>query len=517
MILKLAHLISKDSLGKTLLVVLTILCISYNEPANAASEPGTVTIVLGSEPPNLEPGSSPTTLVGQVLTKNITESLTDINTDDYSVIPKLATSWKQINATTWQFFLRKGVKFHDGQDFNAEAVIFNIKRLYDKRRTSEVRAKFFATNTMEGKALNSHTLEIKLEKPEPLLPALMAVLALCSPNTPQDDKLSRNPIGTGPYRFVKWDAGTQIILERFDGYWGKRPQVQKAIYIWRAESSVRAAMVNIGEADLTPNIARQDANRPDLDHSYLDSETNVFHIQAEEPPLNDRRVRMALNYAVDRDAIRGSILSKDMIPATQLVVPNIPGHNPDLKVWPYDPQKAKQLLDEARKDGVPLEKEISIVVGMGSYPGQDEVAEAVATMYRTVGLKVKVQTLEAGRWRPYLVKPFPKVGPYILASKHDNNKGDPAFTVVAKYHCTGIQSHTCDKKLDDLIDKARVTATGDERKKLWQAAFKRIHEEIIPDVILFHMVSYTRIGKRINFKPTIAMTSEIQLVRMTFR
>ena len=218
---------------------------------------------------------------------------------------------------------------------------------------------------MEGKALDSHTLEIKTDKPEPLLPTLMGILAICSPNTPLD-KLTRNPIGTGPYKFVKWDAGTQIVLERFDGYWGKQPQVKKAIYVWRSESSVRAAMVVIGEADLAPDIARQDANRPDMDYSYLNSETTYLRIGgAWEPPLNDRRVRMALNYAVDRDAIRGSILSKDVIPATQMIVPSIFGYNPDLKVWPYDPQKARQLLDEARKDGVPVDKEILLVGRIG--------------------------------------------------------------------------------------------------------------------------------------------------------
>ena len=94
------------------------------------------------------------------------------------------------------------------------------------------------------------------------------------------------------------------------GVWGSQPQVKKAIYIWRGESAVRPSMVLIGEADLTPHIAKQDATRPDMDYGYLNSETSHLIIGAEEPPLNDRRVRMALNYAVDRNAIRGSILGR---------------------------------------------------------------------------------------------------------------------------------------------------------------------------------------------------------------
>jgi len=110
---------------------------------------------------------------------------------------------EQIDANTWHFVLRKGVKFHDGTDFNADAAAFNIRRLYDKRANYDVLKRFFYGFKMEGKAVDSHTLEIKTDKFEPLMPTLMSTLRICSPNTPLD-KLTRNPMGTGPYRFVKW-------------------------------------------------------------------------------------------------------------------------------------------------------------------------------------------------------------------------------------------------------------------------------------------------------------------------
>lgn len=512
--MKSGHLNYESPLRRILLVVLAILFTFYFGPANAASEPGTVTIVLSAEPRNLDPGDSVLADEGKVLVKNILEPLTEISPTDSSVTPRLATSWKQIDANTWQLFLRKGVKFHDGADFNAEAVIFNIKRLYDKRIDTRVKVKYFSNFKIETKALDSHTLTLTTDKPEPLLPSLLATLSIGSPNTPSD-KLIRNPIGTGPYRFVKWDAGTQITLERFDGYWGKQPQVKKAIYIWRGESAVRAAMVAIGEADLTPDIAKQDATRRDTDYSYLNSETSHLIIGAWEPPLNDRRVRLALNYAVDRNAIRGSILSKEVVPAAQLVGPTVFGHNPDLKVWPYDPKKARQLIDEARKDGVPVDKEISLVGRTGRYPGSGEVMEAVLTMYKVVGLNVKLKMVESGVAAGYQRKPYPQ-GPYVTDNQHDNRMGDPVFSVFNRYHSAGLQSHISDKKLDDLIEKAQV-ATGQGRKTLWGAVFKRIHEEIIPDVMLFHMMGYARIGKRINYKPTIATNGELQLAQITFK
>jgi peptide/nickel transport system substrate-binding protein len=513
--MKLAQRMVGFSSGRILLAVTAILFTLCVGPAHSASEPGTVTIVVATEPINLDPGDINRGMEGQMMARNILETLTEMNPADSSISPRLATSWKRIDANTWNFFLRRSVKFHDGGDFDAEAVLFSIKRLYDKRIDSNTRNKFFTSVRMEGKALDSHTLEIKTDKPEPLLLTLMATVAICSPNTPLD-KLTRQPIGTGPYKFVKWDAGIQIIAERFDGYWGKQPQVKKAVYVWRSESSVRAAMVAIGEADLAPDIARQDATRPDMDHSYLNAETSILRIGGTwDPPLNDRRVRMALRYAVDRDAIRGSILSKDVIPASQLIGPSIFGYSPDLKPWPYDPQKAKQLLDEARKDGVPVDKEILLVDRKGWYPGSEEVMEAVLTMYKAVGLNVKLKMLERGVFRTYETKPYPP-GPYIAQRSHDNNKGDAAFTASFYYHCKGVASSMCDKEVDDLIEKAQV-ASGEERRKLWQAAFKRIHEVVVPNVLMFHMVAYARVGKRINFTPSLATVSEIQLAQVTFK
>ncbi len=514
---KLGHVIYEPPSDRIFLMVLAILFTLCVGSANSASDTGTVTIVLAAEPFTLDPGFNTGMLPGQVMRKNIFEPLTEINPADSSITPRLATSWKQIDANTWQFFLRKGVKFHDGEDFNAEAVIFNIKRLYDKRLDSNTRNKFFSGVKVEGRALDSYTLELKTDKPEPVLLSLLANLAICSPNTPSD-KWTRAPIGTGPYKFVKWDAGTQIILERFNGYWGKQPQVERAIYVWRGESSVRAAMVLIGEADLAPNIKKEEANRPDMDYSYLNSETTALRFGGVwEPPLNDRRVRLALNYAVDRDAIRGSILSKDVVPATQLVMPSIFGYNPDLKVWPYDPQQAKKLLDEARKDGVPVNKEILMVGRTAYYPGSEELMETVMAMYKAVGLNVKLKIVEDAVHNTYQKKPFAtKEGPYIVQLSHDNNSGDAVFTVPYHYSCKGVSSSMCDKQVDDLIEKAQV-ATGEERRKLWQAVFKRAHEEIIPNVMLFHMVAYCRVGKRINFRPSLATTVEIQLAQMTFK
>ena len=510
------HLAIGNRLMRIFLVLLAMLFWVCAGPVGAASPEKTVKIVLSEEPDNVEPCNSCRSAVGRVILKNVVEPLTEINPDDGSIVPRLATAWKQIDATTWHLTLRKGVKFHDGADFNAEAAKYSINRLMDKNVECEVQFKFLAHLKMTPNVIDSHTLEVKTDVPEPIFPVLMGTVTITSPNTPMG-KWTRNPVGTGPYKFVKWDAGKEIVLERFDGYWGEKPVVEKALYVWRTESVVRAAMVKAGEADIAPNLAVQDANDPAMDSSYFNSETSRLRIDTTRAPLSDRRVRQALNYAIDRDAIRGSILSKDVVAATQLVVPSINGHNPDLKVWPYNPEKAKKLLADARKDGIPVDKEILMVGRVGIYPNATELMEASLAMYQAIGLNVKLKMFEVGVWNNYFTKPFPKDQPPVIQQgQHDNNNGDPVFTVFNKYACGGGQSTTCDKDLDSLVSQAQV-ATGAERKKLWQQVFKRVNDKIISDVPLFHMVGYTRVGKRVNFQPSIATNSELQLSQITFK
>ena len=138
------------------------------------------------------------------------------------------------------------------------------------------------------------------------------------------------------------------------------------------------------------------------------------------------------------------------------------------------------------------------------------------SMYKAVGLNAKVRIFESGVHRRYNYKPYLKDSLYLCQMQHDNNAGDAGFSAYYNFSCDGNASPMCDKTVDDLISRALV-ATGEGRRSLWQAAFKRIHEEIIPGANLFHMVGYCRIGKRINYKPSLATNAEIPLEQITFK
>ena len=442
----------------------------------AAAEEGAITIVLSEEPDMVDPCEASRSNVGRIVKQNVTETLTEIDPDDGSITPRLATAWERVDDLTWRFELQEGVTFHDGEPFNAEAVKTAIERTLDERIDCEIRIKFFGGMKVTPVVVDEHTVDIKTAEPAPILPTMMGTMTITSPNTVMGER-TRDPIGTGPYRFVSWTPGTSVVLERFADYWGEAPEVAKVTYVFRGESAVRAAMVAAGEADIAPNIAVQDATDPAMDFSYLNSETSSFRIDVTKPPLDDVRVRKAMNLAIDRDAMIGTIFSEDVVKATQMVVPSINGHNPNLEPYPYDPEQAKQLLAEAEADGVPVEDEITIIGRLEIYPNATEHAEATMAMLQDAGFNVKLNMLEVAEWVDTYTKPYAEDRPpQLVQTQHDNNNGDAVFTVFFKYHSEGAQSVLADPELDALIEKATVT-TGDERQKTWQEVFRRVHED----------------------------------------
>jgi peptide/nickel transport system substrate-binding protein len=476
-----------------------------------------ITIVLQEEPFSVEPCDANTSIIGKVLKQNIVETLTDRDPTTGEILPRLATSWEHPDDLTWLFHIRQGVKFHDGADLNADAVIHAINRTLDTRINCEVRIKVFGGFTMQLSAPDPYTVKIVTDKPQPILPTMIVPVTIMSPNTP-DGVMTDHPIGTGPYEFVSRTPGEEIDLKRFDGYWGDKPQVENVRYVWRSESSVRAAMVATGEADLAPNIAVDDATDSATDFPYPNSETTRLRIQVDQPPFDDRRVREALNFAVDRDALRGTLFPKDAIPATQLVPPGTVGYNADLQVWPYDPDKARQLLAEAKADGVPVDKEFTIYGRMGVYPHSTESLEAILGMLKDVGFNANLQMLEVAQHVIYLQKPYPEQisdHPNLIQDQHDNGNGDAVFTVLYKYGSTGANSVLHNDELDKTIDAASQ-ATGKERVKLWNRAFEIIEHDVIADVMLFHMVGYARVNPRISYEPSIKTNSEVEIQTITF-
>jgi peptide/nickel transport system substrate-binding protein len=477
-----------------------------------------ITVVRPAEPDSLDGCNASHEAEGRIVKQNINETLINKNPADGSLTPRLALSWEPVDPNTWRIKLRQGVTFHDGSPFNAETAKRSLDRTMGKALNCANRTKFFGDVVMEVTPLADDVLQIKTQQPDPILPMRLASTAIVGPNTPPD-KFVREPVGTGPYAFAGWENGQQILIKRNDKYWGEKPQAEGGRYIWRSESSVRASMVKIGEADLALTIAAQDANNPQTDFAYLNSETSFLRLDMAIPPLDDKRVRLAMNYAVDKNALIGTIMPRGSVIATQMVMPSIPGHNHALDKHPYayDPAKAKQLLAEAKAAGVPVDKEIVLLSYPARYPNAAELMEAVHGMYKAVGLNVKIQTLDPGQYRQWSSKPYPENRPpTVLQTNHDNNSGDPVFSVYLRYGCGGDSSTFCDTSFDNELQRVSKLS-GEERVAGWQELFRRLYEDVVPDVMLHHMVGLVRVNPRIDFVPDVTSNSEVRLQEIHFR
>jgi peptide/nickel transport system substrate-binding protein len=449
-----------------------------------------------------------------VLIKNITEPLTVIDPETGEVKPELATSWEQLGPESWRFHLREGVKFSDGAPFDAKAVVASIDRLQRKDMTCNTKQQTLGGVDIETKAVSDYVVDFKTSKPIPIFPTMMTVVQMSSPNMPIDGA-SRKPIGTGPYVLTGWNAGTDITLERRDDYWGDKPVVSGAKFVWRSESALRAAMVATGEADLTPIISVADADNPKTDLAYPNGETTRMRISTNVPPLNDKRVRLALNLAIDREGLR-VLFGNEAKLSEQLVGPHVNGFNPDIKPFPYDPERAKQLLAEAKADGVPVDQQITIIGRNEIYVNAGEALEAMQAMWTEVGLNTKIRMFDTANWLRYQNRPFPGPDlPNVHQDQHDNLLGDATFTAFNKYDSEGVNSAVYDKRVDALIAKAEP-ATGETRTKAFQDVFKLLHDDIVADVYMYHMIGYTRVNPRLDWHPSLATNSEIDLSQIRF-
>lgn len=501
----------KMHLAASMAGVLALVCMT----ATARSASDTITVVLPEEPPSLEPCESKHSSVGRVLIRNITEPLTAIDPQSGSVKPVLATSWEQTAPDTWRFHLREGVKFSDGTSFDAQAVAASIARLQRTDMTCNTKQQTLGGVDIATTVVDEHTVDFKTSKPIPIFPTMISVAQMSSPKMEMKGA-SRQPIGTGPYVLTGWNAGTDITLKRRGDYWGNKPAVAGARFVWRSESALRAAMVAAGEADLTPIISVADASNPKTDLAYPNGETSRLRISTNVPPLDDKRVRMALNLAIDREGLK-ALFGDQAKFAEQLVGPNVNGFNPDIKPFPYDPQQAKQLLAQAKADGVPVDKTITLIGRNEIYVNAGEALEAMQAMWNEIGLNTKIRMFDSGNWLRYQNRPFPEPDmPNLHQDQHDNLLGDATFTAFNKYDSKGVNSAVYDKRVDALIEQAEP-ATGASRTKAFQQAFALLHDDIVADVYMYHMVGYTRVNPRLDWRPSLATNSEIDLAEIRFK
>ncbi|MGE0315932.1 MAG: ABC transporter substrate-binding protein [Lautropia sp.] len=434
--------------------------------ARAAAPLGTVTIATTLDLTTLD-GSQNVTTWHRWVYRNLYDPLISLDKSG-KVIPWLAERWERIDDQTWRFHLRKDVKFHNGEPLEASAVKLWLEQA--KRPNAQARGSLVLLR--EARVVDAHTVDIVTDgKVAYLLETIADKVAAIPPKYYQEvgpQEFALKPIGSGPYRFVSWRRGDRVVLEANPGYWGGAPKADQVIFWVVPDASARAAAVLNGEATLGINIAALEASRfansevARIEPSPSGSRPIFGGLMYNRPIFKDARVREAVNLAINRGAIVERLLRKYGKPMNQLCALSMPCYNPEVPTIPYDPNRAKKLLDEAKLQ----DRNILISAPQGPVPQVAELTQVISANLQAIGFNVKVQIDEQSQFskKIYDFKNNQKDLGDIFIYSFAGGPGSET-TIRALTYSTGNWnwSRYSNPKVDELFDSARETFDAEKR------------------------------------------------------
>jgi peptide/nickel transport system substrate-binding protein len=450
-----------------LLSLLAAACGGDDDGGDSASEGdgggsggSEIVIALGSEPTTLDPqiredGGE------RAVNDNVYETLIARDKEG-ELIPSLAAEMPtQVDETTWEVTLREGIEFHNGNPLDAEAVAASFQRIIDPELASE-QSSFFA-GISEIEAVDETTVRFTTEGPDPVFPARLYWIKVVDPAHAEEDDFAENPIGTGPYKFVEWVRGDHVTIEANDDYWGDdKPTIDRVTYNFVEEPGTRLSGLTAGEFDLITNLLPEDVERAPQAANVLGLEHPVFLLNSFEGVTADPRVREAMNLAIDKEALATELYGGlARVDDCQILSPSFFGYNPDLEPFPYDPDRARELITEAGAEG----ETISVVSTSGRLLKDRELTEAVANFWNEIGLVADVQIFEFDEYLNRLFDEETRAPAIFVTSS--NELLDAGRQLGAFYHMDGIGGSNEDAEMAAMIDEAAVETDVDAREQLY--------------------------------------------------
>ena len=410
--------------------------------------------------------------------------------------PALAERWEvSEDGLTYTFYLRPGVVFHDGTPVNAEAVEFSFLRQLDPDHPYHDTGQFpyaeFTLGTIADIEVHDElTLRITLSDTfAPFLSNLaMHAAAVVSPSAVMafGSDFSENPVGSGPYRFVSWARGVEVVLERNADYWRVTPQVERLIYRPIIEDQARLSALEAGEIDLSVNLPPDDLPRLRRDARFTFAEQAGMHtwyivFNVTKEPFGDARVRQAVAHAIDRQAIVDAVLGGTGVLAKNFLPPVVWGYTEDVPEYPYDPERARELLTEAGyPDGFAVE---FWVPASGSGMQQPVAMGTVIQDYLSrVGVQVTIQQFEWGTYLDRVIVPVEEADavPAMFQLSWIGDNGDPdnfLYILLSgdQFPPFGFNlGYYSNPEVDELLRQARTTVDHAERVTLYEEAQRLI-------------------------------------------
>lgn len=419
--------------------------------------------------------------------------------DDLELEPGLAQSWRLINDLTWEVTLRQGITFHNGEPCDAEAVRFSVERA----RTLPGSLETFATDVeLESvEVVDDYTVRFRTHEPVANLPYYLASLEILPPvyyGERGANEVAAAPVGSGPYQFVEWQADGRLVLKAASNYWAGPPAVDTLIFQSVADASQRVAELAAGRADLVTDLTPDQAATWDSSLGRLEAIESTRRIfigmRVEDgTPLTDKRVRQALNYAIDVPTIVEDSLGGYGQRYGSWVNP--PNANADLVPWPFDANKARDLLAEA---GYAQGFAITLDTPTGRYHQDQAVAQAIAEQLGQVGVKVKVR---AHDWPTYVESYLlpRQMAPLFLLGLNSRGNGledTSNLSFSFPFNPTGWQN----SEFEQLLQEARTTFNERHHQALLNQAQAIAYDEA-PWIWLWRQYDFYGVSQGLDWTP----------------
>ena len=442
--------------------------------AFAQAPRGELRVAIPWTPENLDPTMNLASIRAAV-GASLFDSLVGRDADN-KLVPELAESWRTVDDTTWQFKLRRGVSFHNGEPFTAEAVRFTIQRVLDPEQKSPNRANIAEVARVD--VVDDATVNLVTAKPyAPLLNRLVDFPIVPPKYTAEKGNagLALKPVGTGPFKFTSMVKDDHLTVEAYDRHWRGAPKLARITFKPIPEPFTRTAALRNNEVDLIttvpPNLGREIERVPGLKVQRVPSTWRIYlGLNAFRKPLADVRVRQALNYATDIDAIIKSVMDGNGKRTEGPITPNMFGYDPAVRGYTPDPARAKRLLaDAGYADGL----DITLESSAGRYQGDKEIAEALGGQWQKAGFRPKVVVSEWGAYfKRYLGKQFQDA--YLLGLGGPMQDADELYNLVSS---KGRGLYYKNEKIDDLFELGRGTLDPAKRRRAYSDLAKTMIED----------------------------------------
>ncbi|MCS7057761.1 MAG: ABC transporter substrate-binding protein [Meiothermus sp.] len=475
-----------------------------------AQRADTIVIAQGVDVTVLDPNNQLETPTANVLS-NIFDTLF-MRMPDGSARPWLATGVRAINPTTWEMTIRPGVRFHNGEELTAETVKWNFDRVIDPQRPLRISSSW--VNLASVQVVNPTTLRFITKTPFPVFPTRLTGFYILPQRyvTEGGNRYLQEPVGTGPYRFVRWVRDQQFELEANPNYWAGAPRIRRAIFRPIPEASSRVAELLSGGVDIITNLAPEAAATVRASGAAevrgVPSIRNIFVILntggRPDSPLANPKVRLALNYAVDKQAIVRNVLGGFGRPIGCPLNEYIFGYDArSCQPYEYNPARARQLLAEA---GYPNGFTMTMGSPSGRYLNDRQVAEAIVGQLAQVGVRVELRVQE---WSTYVAQILERRIPTdAVLLGWGNNEFDADNTLYSLFYGGTVRggprqvafSYVRSVPFDLAVLQAQRTTDPEQRKKLYLDALRVLRAEA-PWIFLYQQEDLYGVARRVDWKP----------------